>query len=81
MLRNTFGPNIEEVTRGWKKLRYDEYHDIRCLLDIIQIMRSSKVSWIVNGRAWEERAVIIISNLSNDRSKASFETIPPHNAI
>jgi len=26
-------------------------------------------------------AIIIISNLSNDRSKASSKTIPPHSAI
>ena len=25
--------------------------------------------------------IIITSNLSNDRSKASFKTIPPHSAI
>jgi len=47
--------------------------------------------WISAGSVWtetakgEERIIIIIitiiSNVSNDRSKASSKTIPPHSAI
>lgn len=51
MLWKIFGPNIEEVTRGWKKLHNVEHRDICCLLRIVQIKRSTKVSWMGCGRA------------------------------
>ena len=44
----------------------------KCLRSLINARAKADVKFIL---------IIIISNLSNDRSKASSKTIPPHSAI
>jgi hypothetical protein len=37
-LRRIFGPEREEATRGWKKLRKETLHNFYSLPDIIRVM-------------------------------------------
>ena len=41
--KKTFGPNREEVTRGWRKLYNEELHDAYCLTNMTRDLRSSGI--------------------------------------
>ena len=45
------------------------------------VMRHYVEQQHITERGGEENSIIIISNLSKDRSKASSKTIPPHSAF
>jgi hypothetical protein len=40
VLRRIFGPKREEETGGWRKLRYEELHNLYSSADIISVIRS-----------------------------------------
>jgi hypothetical protein len=44
VLRNTFGPTWEEVTRDWRKLHNDELYGL-CLQIIITFLKSRRMRW------------------------------------
>jgi hypothetical protein len=43
VLRREFGPERDEVTGGWRKLRNEELHDLYSSPNIIRIMKSRKM--------------------------------------
>jgi hypothetical protein len=40
-----FGPNRDEVTGGWRKLRNEELHNLYSSPSIIRIIKSSRMRW------------------------------------
>jgi hypothetical protein len=53
-----------------------------CLSDVVHVRLALLITFGGRSRPWVFIVIIIIiSNLSNDRSKASSKTIPPHSAI
>jgi hypothetical protein len=45
VLRRIFGPKMDEVTGGWKKLHNEELRDLHSLQNIIRIIMSRKMRW------------------------------------
>jgi hypothetical protein len=45
-LMRIFGPQRDEVTRGWIKLYNEELHNLISPLDIIRIIKSRKMRWV-----------------------------------
>jgi hypothetical protein len=37
--RRIFGPKREKVTGGWRKLHYEEFHDLYSLPNIIRVTK------------------------------------------
>jgi hypothetical protein len=47
-LRRIFGPKIDEVTGGWRKLHNEELHNFYCPPSIIRMIKSRRVRWAGN---------------------------------
>ena len=45
VLRRIFGPKMDEVTREWRRLHNRELYPLYCLPDIIQVIKSRRLSW------------------------------------
>jgi hypothetical protein len=39
VLRRIFGPKRDEVTGEWRKLHNEEFHDLYCLPNIVQVIK------------------------------------------
>jgi hypothetical protein len=56
VLRRIFGPNRDEVTGEWRKLRNEELRDLYSSPSIIRIIKSRKISWAAHvARMGEKR--------------------------
>jgi hypothetical protein len=45
MLKKIFGPKMDEVIGGWRKLRNEELHNLYCSPSIIRIIKSRRMRW------------------------------------
>jgi hypothetical protein len=45
VLRRIFGPKRDEVTRGWRKLHYEELHSLHSSPSIIRMIKSRRMRW------------------------------------
>jgi hypothetical protein len=45
--RTLFGPKRDEVTGGWRKLHNEELHNLYSSPDVIRIIKSVKVRFLV----------------------------------
>jgi len=45
MLRRIFGLKRDEVTGEWRKLRNEELNDLYCSPNIVQMIKSRRMSW------------------------------------
>jgi hypothetical protein len=54
VLRRIFGPNRDEVTAGWRKLR-NELRDLYSNPSIIRIMKSRRMTWAGHVARMEEK--------------------------
>jgi hypothetical protein len=45
VLRRIFGPKRDEVTGGWRKLHYEELHNLYSSPSIIRIIKSRRMRW------------------------------------
>jgi hypothetical protein len=46
VLRRIFGPEGDEVIRGWRKLYDEELHDVYYLPNIIRMIKSRRMRWV-----------------------------------
>ena len=44
-LRRIFGPKRDEVTGDWRQLLDEELHDLYCSLNIIRVIKSTRMRW------------------------------------
>jgi hypothetical protein len=44
--RQTFGPERDEVTGEWRRLRNEELYDLYCSTYVIWVIRSRKIRWM-----------------------------------
>jgi hypothetical protein len=45
VLRRIFGPKRDEVTGEWRKLHNEELNDVYCSLNIVLVIKSSRMWW------------------------------------
>jgi hypothetical protein len=58
VLRRIFGPKRDGVTRGWRKLRNEELHNLYSSSSIIRIIKSRRMRWVGHvARMGEKRNV------------------------
>jgi hypothetical protein len=55
VLTRIFGPNRDDVTGEWKKLRNKERHDLYSSLSIIRIIKSRRMRWAVHKERMGEK--------------------------
>jgi hypothetical protein len=46
LLRRIFGPKIDEVMEGWRKLHNEELHSLYSSPSIIRMMTSRRMRWV-----------------------------------
>jgi hypothetical protein len=46
MLRKIYGPKIQKVIRGWKKLHNDEFHNLYSSPDFVRVSKLMKIGWV-----------------------------------
>jgi hypothetical protein len=46
VLRRIFGPERDEVVRGWRKLHNEEFHNLYVSPSISRMIKSTRMSWI-----------------------------------
>jgi hypothetical protein len=47
-LRRIFGPKRDEATGSWRKLHNEELHNFYTSPSIIRMIKSRRMSWVVN---------------------------------
>jgi hypothetical protein len=58
VLRRTFGPKWDEVTKDWRKLHYEELNDLYCSPNIVRVIKSRRIRWTRHvARMGERRGV------------------------
>jgi hypothetical protein len=45
VLRRIFGPRMDEVTGGWRKLHAEELHNFYSSPSIVRIIKSRRMRW------------------------------------
>ena len=48
VLRRIFGPERDKETREWRKLHNEELNDLYCSSNIILVMKSRRMRWVVH---------------------------------
>jgi hypothetical protein len=59
VLRRIFGLKRDEVTRGWRKLHNEEFHNLYYLTNIIRMVKSRRVRWAVHVARMGRRRMLI----------------------
>ena len=58
VLRRIFGPKMDEVTLGWRKLHNEKLSDLYCSPNIVRVIKSRRISWSGHvARMGEKRGV------------------------
>ena len=47
MLRGIFGPKRDEVTVEWRKLHNEELHDVYRSPNIVRVIKSRRMRWVL----------------------------------
>jgi hypothetical protein len=51
-----FGPKRDEVTGSWRKLHYEEHHNLYSYPSIIRMIKLRRMRWMGHvARMWEKR--------------------------
>jgi len=59
VLRRIFGPRKDEVTGEWRRLHNEELNDLYCSPNIVRVIKSKRMWWVVHvARVGEERGCI-----------------------
>jgi hypothetical protein len=48
VLKKIFGPKRDKITGGWRKLHNEELHGFYSSPNIIQVIKSSRMGWVVH---------------------------------
>jgi hypothetical protein len=69
VLRRIFGPKMDEVTGGWRKLHNDELRDLYSSPSTIIIIKLRRIRWVGHGgtNGGEERRVQVTGTKSRGR--------------
>jgi hypothetical protein len=46
VLRKIFGPKMEEVTGGWKRLHNEKLCNLYFLPDVVRVVKSRRMVWV-----------------------------------
>jgi hypothetical protein len=46
VIRRIFGPKMEEVAGGWRRLHNEELHKFYALPNIVRVMKSKRMKWV-----------------------------------
>ena len=58
VLRRIFGPRRDEVTGEWRKVPNEEFNDLYCPPNIVQVIKSRSMRWAGHEACmWERRGV------------------------
>jgi hypothetical protein len=49
MLRRIFGPMVEEVAGGWRRLQNEELHNLYASPNIVRVIKSMRVRCVGHG--------------------------------
>ena len=57
-MRRIFGPERDEVTREWRKLHNEELNDLYSSLNIVQVIKLTRMRWVGHvGHMGERRGI------------------------
>jgi hypothetical protein len=71
VLRRTFGPTRDEVTREWGKLHNEELNDLYSVPSIVWVIKSRRMRWAGHVERMEERRSV---NRVLVRKETTWET-------
>jgi hypothetical protein len=54
VLRGIFGPKREKVAGGWRRMHYEELHNLYALPNTIRVMKSTRMKWVGHVARMEE---------------------------
>jgi hypothetical protein len=46
--RKIFGPKRDKVTGEWRKLHNEEIYDLYCSRNIIRVIKSRRIKWVLH---------------------------------
>jgi hypothetical protein len=58
VLRRIFGPKMDGVTGGWRKLHNEELHNLYSSPSIIRIIKSSRMRWAGHVARMGEKRIV-----------------------
>jgi hypothetical protein len=75
VLRRTFGPKRDEVTRERRKLHNEELNDLYSSPNVVRVMKSRRMRWAGNvARMWARRGVYRVLVGKPEGKKTTWET-------
>ena len=73
-MRRIFGPRRDEVTEEWRRLHNEELNDLYCSHNIVQVIKSRRMSWAGHLALMREERGCIGSWWGNRREGTTGET-------
>jgi hypothetical protein len=74
VLRAIFGPKIDEVTRGWRKLHNEELHKSNSPSNIIRMIKSRRMRWTRHVARMGRRGMHVGHWLESQKEKTTRKT-------
>jgi hypothetical protein len=62
-LRRTFGPKMEELVGGWRRLHNEELHNLYTLPNIVRVIKATRMRWAGHvtsmGEMWNVHKIMV----------------------